>query len=99
MPLTRAVFRVAGPMDCKTASGVASPKYDGLIKRARSWGRPPELLSIDSVCFRGAWLEPLPLRLSKELKLAAPSSSPVRPGAKESMELTSSLRNESRRKD
>jgi len=52
-----------------------------------------------SFYFRGAWLEPLPLRLSKELKLAAPSSSPARPGAKESIEWTSSLRNESRRKD
>lgn len=52
-----------------------------------------------SFYFGGAWLEPLPLRLSKELKLAAPPSSPARPGAKESMEFTSSLRNESRRKD
>ncbi|KAF3452201.1 hypothetical protein FNV43_RR08299 [Rhamnella rubrinervis] len=47
-----------------------------------------------SFYFRGAWLEPLPSRLSKELKLAAPPSSPARPGAKESMEFTSSLRNE-----
>ncbi|KAL5992163.1 hypothetical protein ACLOJK_013078 [Asimina triloba] len=88
LPIDRVCDQGRGSRSGSPTSGVASPKYDDLIKRARSRGCPSELLS------GGRRLEQLPWRLNKELKLAAPSSSSVRLEAKESMELTSSLRNE-----